>query len=532
MHKFEAIVIGSGPSSVICAQKLVEKKINTLMVDYGLEIDENKKKLIKELSKLKKNEWNSFYRNKLYGDKNYRDNNLPIKLSFGSSFPYDNSSNKLKINTKNIETYPSLAKGGLSNVWGGSVLPYREEDFKSWPINLNDLKDYYSYVANKINISTFKNDLENHFPIYASNVLFLDNSKQSKILSKKFLKNNNILNREGIFIGNSRLAVNQNKLECLQCGSCLYGCVYSLIYNSGDELENLKKNKYFEYKKDLIVEKFIEEKDSVIIICKNKNNEIIKLISDRIYIGAGYLSTAKIVLNSYNVNFEKKRTTANDSQYFFFPALMFSSSKKILSENLHTLSQFFLEIKNKNISKHMSHLQIYTFNDLFEKFIKNKLSFFYPLIKKMLEKFLYGRIIFIQGYLHSDISSLATIKIQDYNNVNHLEVNKVENYTSKNYIKKILNLLKKNSKNLGFFPLSIFLKIGNYGSGYHSGGTFKMSNENDKIGKSDKWGRPFGFKKIHLIDSSILPSIPSTTITFTIMANAARIADNHNKYES
>ena len=26
--------------------------------------------------------------------------------------------------------------------------------------------------------------------------------------------------------------------------------------------------------------------------------------------------------------------------------------------------------------------------------------------------------------------------------------------------------------------VKIFLKIGNYGSGYHSGGTFKMSNEN------------------------------------------------------
>ena len=43
MRKFEAIVIGSGPSSIICAQKLVENKINTLMIDYGLEINEDKK---------------------------------------------------------------------------------------------------------------------------------------------------------------------------------------------------------------------------------------------------------------------------------------------------------------------------------------------------------------------------------------------------------------------------------------------------------------------------------------------------------
>ena len=32
------------------------------------------------------------------------------------------------------------------------------------------------------------------------------------------------------------------------------------------------------------------------------------------------------------------------------------------------------------------------------------------------------------------------------------------------------------------------------------------------------------FERVHLVDSSTFPSIPSTTITFTVMANAHRIA--------
>lgn len=532
MHKFEAIIVGSGPSSIICAQKLVEKKINTLMIDYGLEIDENKKELVKKLNTLKKSEWNSNYRNKIDGNIKNKFNNMPLKLSFGSSFPYDESINKLKIYLEGVESYPSLAKGGLSNVWGGSVLPYLKKDFEGWPINLKDLEQYYRYVANKINISTYENDIENYFPIYASNHYFLDNSKQSKILSKIFKNNMNSLNKSGIIIGNSRLAINQNDTKCLHCGSCLYGCVYSLIYNSGNELENLKKNKFFKYKKGLLAEKYMEKDNIVTLICKDHDNKVVKFISDRIYIGAGYLSTTKIVLNSYNINTDEKNTTAIDSQYFFFPALMHKSSKNVLNENLHTLSQFFLEIDNKKISKQISHLQIYTFNDFFQKYFQKKFWFFYPIVKIILEKFLFGRIIFIQGYLHSDLSSSANIKIKEYNNTNQLIVKKLENFSSKNYINKILSLLKKNSKNLGFYPLSLFLKIGDYGAGYHSGGTFKMSNYNNKIGQSDQWGRPSGYKKIHLIDSSVLPTIPSTTITFTMMANAARIADNHNKYNS
>ena len=46
-----------------------------------------------------------------------------------------------------------------------------------------------------------------------------------------------------------------------------------------------------------------------------------------------------------------------------------------------------------------------------------------------------------------------------------------------------------------------------------------------KMNNSDHLGRPFGKKRIHIIDSSILPEIPVNTISYTVMANAYRIAD-------
>jgi choline dehydrogenase-like flavoprotein len=42
---------------------------------------------------------------------------------------------------------------------------------------------------------------------------------------------------------------------------------------------------------------------------------------------------------------------------------------------------------------------------------------------------------------------------------------------------------------------------------------------------ADLLGRPVGVERIHVIDSSVLPSIPAGAITFTIMANAVRIID-------
>jgi choline dehydrogenase-like flavoprotein len=40
---------------------------------------------------------------------------------------------------------------------------------------------------------------------------------------------------------------------------------------------------------------------------------------------------------------------------------------------------------------------------------------------------------------------------------------------------------------------------------------------------SDTLGRPAGLTRVHAVDSSVLPSIPATTITFSVMANAHRI---------
>ena len=39
----------------------------------------------------------------------------------------------------------------------------------------------------------------------------------------------------------------------------------------------------------------------------------------------------------------------------------------------------------------------------------------------------------------------------------------------------------------------------------------------------DPLGRPQGWSRVHAVDASVLPSVPATTITFSVMANAHRI---------
>jgi choline dehydrogenase-like flavoprotein len=59
---------------------------------------------------------------------------------------------------------------------------------------------------------------------------------------------------------------------------------------------------------------------------------------------------------------------------------------------------------------------------------------------------------------------------------------------------------------------------------YHFGGSFpharvpKDGLETDVLGRVEPW------RSIHLVDASVFPTVPATTFTLTIMANAHRIA--------
>jgi hypothetical protein len=41
--------------------------------------------------------------------------------------------------------------------------------------------------------------------------------------------------------------------------------------------------------------------------------------------------------------------------------------------------------------------------------------------------------------------------------------------------------------------------------------------------ESDCLGRPHGWTRVHAVDATVLTSVPATTITFSVMANAHRI---------
>ena len=148
-----------------------------------------------------------------------------------------------------------------------------------------------------------------------------------------------------------------------------------------------------------------------------------------------------------------------------------------------------------------------SYNNFFHKIIKNL-----PLLNKIL---------FAQFWFDSQDSDNLLMRCS--NGIFSLNIEKDKNITT-NILKKIIAKLNKNN-NLEVRFLSFLVKKFQAGGSYHLGSSFQMKKNNDLF-STDIFGRPYNFKKISVVDSSILPSLPSNSHTFLTMANCYRITDN------
>jgi choline dehydrogenase-like flavoprotein len=215
-----------------------------------------------------------------------------------------------------------------------------------------------------------------------------------------------------------------------------------------------------------------------------------------------------------------------DSQYFLLPLLSTRGSPHAPRERLHTLSQLFLEIEDHHISPYTIHLQVYTYNDIFAQVLRKKL-WFAPGLRDLLIGPLQHRLLLIQGYLHSRHSGKMRLRLERQLGPHRerLLLEGESNAEAIPLIHRVIDQLRPVLRRAGLRPLLSGLDITRPGRGFHCGGSFPMRTDPHGF-ETDPMGRPAGMSRVHLVDASVFPSIPATTITFTAMANAHRIASD------
>lgn len=498
-------VIGSGPSGVSVASALLDKGYQVVMLDYANQISHEALTNAELIASTNINQWNNELLNKI---KSPIAKHLPDKTLFADRFPYKDGLEVLGIQLKNCGLKPSLAQGGLSNVWGASVMPYIEKDISDWPIQIDDLLPHYHAVNKFMPISAKYDNLAEHY-LLPENYHFAKTSPQIKYFISLLERNRTYCNENNIEFGYSRIAYLSN--QCKECGLCMHGCPFNLIYSSTFTLQLLVKNPNFSYRPNILVETFSETDTQVIIKAITRDKQKLEFVADKIVLASGVLSTAKIVLSSLKYYEPVK---LKDSPYFIMPLINLKlGNTNILKSEFPTLAGLFVEINDYKISKNTIHLQLYPYNEMLLELFKHKLGKLYFIFRPII-RWLLAKTIIIQGFLHSNEGSDIILKLDSNQTLQVLG-------TEHNVTPQIRSLIKKLGK---FGKIPTFEKAIS-GRSFHCGGSFPMvSDINEHEGVvTDTNGLLKGTKNVYLVDASVLPSISAQTITYTVMANAHRI---------
>ena len=211
--------------------------------------------------------------------------------------------------------------------------------------------------------------------------------------------------------------------------------------------------------------------------------------------------------------------TLLDSAHGFLPALQRHGPSAGPDDSpRHTLTQLFLELDDPAISPFLIHAQVYGWNEFYARDLITRYGRRLP-FSAPLWRMLARRLMVAQIFLHSDHSARAHLRLAPDG---RLTVTVAQNPDLPSRFAASARRIGQSLSRGGLLPLTFAARLNPPGSSFHAGGTVPMAID-PVAGQSDRLGRPAGRTRLHLIDASILPAIPATTITLPVMANAHRI---------
>jgi choline dehydrogenase-like flavoprotein len=520
---YEVIIVGSGPSGVAAALGFAENGIVPLILDVGHEAPEVKPPNM------------NFY--------DYRKTNDVFDVMIGRGYELLKhviekktaspkvSSPYMQFVTRDAEqlspvagsscVLQSFAKGGLASAWGAGLYRCIDYDLVSLPINAADLSPYYDRLTREIGISGDDDDLT---PFFGPTEGLLKPVRLSNKLSKLFSaykKKRGVLNAEGIFVGRSRLGIltsdYDDRSRCEYNNLEMWYPNLSYIYTPSFTLEKLIREGKVAYHKAVMVTSWSREENVIVVHAQNtKDNADISFNCKKLILAAGTINSTKIVLNTKK-DFETILPLKDNSLVqipLIFPSYIGSELEKDA-----------LSLANLNIIFDLQEINMRLQGSIIELSSPARATFFEKLPLSARDNLTYIRlflpalaVLFL--YMPSRKENEGHIKLERSNKLDVCSLHgKVE--------KKILKKVTRSFCKMGVLTHPLFVEPPEHA--IHYGGTLPMVDNPDRDYQCSTFGEIYGEPGIHVVDGSLLSYIPSKNLSFTLMANAMRIADHISK---
>jgi len=471
-------------------------------------------------------EWTSGEWKQLGRNDGVTDRVLPRKLVFGSDYFYSAEQAEITRMGDYFDGTPpwSPARGGFSTGWGAAVLPPAPTDIANWPVTHDELLHHMREVLAGVPVSEPDDEIGRTFGrlrLEGSDVLELSQG-QAELLDRLKLASRSDADA-AVLVGQSRLLTQAGSTainRCRFCGHCSSGCVYGSIYTAEYDINRWIREGFIDYHGGVTVFD-VREQASSVHVRYGLNDRTESLEADRLFLAAGAVNSARVLLNSSEgaVSRVKMQRVAGVLQLFASPR-----SNTVLRPEVNTQTSHFLEIRDSRLSPFWAHVQVGQPNEL----VLRRLGIHElkgtptPMRRTRLVA---GHLISTILNVHSSIGPTYEIQLTPQPNLlPSVKTRSTFDDKNRKIVLSYSRSLARSLRQAGFFRIPLTRQVTSILPGYHFGASFPMCAIPQKPLDTDVLGRPFGWQRVHVVDASVLPAIPATTVGLLTMANAHRIA--------
>jgi choline dehydrogenase-like flavoprotein len=424
----------------------------------------------------------------------------------------------------------SFATGGLAETWTGGCYPFDNVELKAFPFGYRELEPYYARVAKRIGVTGCEDDLAAVFPLHEGLMEPLDLDSHSAVLLDTYGRRREQLNRRmGCLMGRARVAVLSRDLgsrkRCSYSGRCLWGCPSQAFYTPSITIAECRQYPQFEYASGLYVDHFRLDRGGKVrtVVASTPDGKTQEFSAAQLVLAAGTLCSARIFLESIYRETGKSPELRGlmDNRQILMPFVNLRMLGRRWDPESYQYHQVAMAVNCGNTGEY-THGLVTTL----------KTALIHPLVQTL--PFDLGTAVSAFRQVHGALG-MVNINSPDHRrdeNCVTLDLNTTPHRLAINYrartdeperLQRTVKRFRKILLKLGCFAPSGTVHVRPMGASVHYAGTLPMTDNHAPLTCTPQC-RSREVENLYFVDGTTFPDLPAKNLTFTLMANATRVA--------
>jgi hypothetical protein len=437
------------------------------------------------------------------------------------------------VRSRGFQPLFSFAAGGMAETWTAGCYPFTAAEVHDFPFAYEQLAAGYDEVSRRIGVAGEPDDLARFYPVHAHLLEPLRLDRHSAQLLERYRQHRAVLHSSlRCYLGRTRVATLSRdyagRKACSYLGRCLWGCPAQSLYTPSLTLAECRAFPDFQYQPGCRATHFRFDSAGRVtaVVARRSGGTVEEIPVETLALAAGALCTTKIFLESIYRDSGETPVLRGlmDNRQVLVPFLnlrLLGARWEPESYQYHLLG---LGIEADD-PRHYIHGQITTLKTAMTHPIMQSL----PVDMKtaaFLVRHLHAALGIVNVNHHDSArpESFVTLETAAPGAECRLVVQYVPPLGEAEQLRHSVGTVKKALRKLGCLVPPGMAHVRPMGASAHYAGTLPMSRERKTFSTSPE-GQSHDFENLYIADGATFPFLPAKNITFTLMANAVRIAE-------